>query len=128
MDSHTANSLDKAMCHSILVSLEHSPEGSLTRDALDPQFVSSSILGLANDIQAILGDTLVEATTMFPRKPPATPNRGTLPRHLWPKSVRHDVSNIRRRAKAIRCLIKHEAITLAGAQEEPYLGDPSPLP
>ncbi len=70
--------------------------------------MESSILGLANDIQAILRDALAEATTMFPQKKPTTPSKGTLPRHLWPKSNRHDVSNIRRRGKAIRRLIKHE--------------------
>jgi hypothetical protein len=92
---------------------------------LDLQFVSASIFGLANDIQATLGDAMVEATTMFPHKPPATPNRGTLPRHLWPKSVRYDISNIRRRAKAIRRIIKHETRTLANAREEPPPRDPS---
>jgi len=62
---------------------------------------------------------------MFPHKKHATPSKGTLPRHLWPTSTRHDVSNIRRRAKAIRRLIKHETKPLAGAQEKSFLEDPS---
>ncbi len=45
---------------------------------------------------------------MFPHKPPGKPGTGTLPWHLWPKSVRHDVSHIRRRAKAIRRLITYK--------------------
>ena len=107
------------MGHSLLASLAHYPEGMPTRDALDPQCVASPILNLANDIQAILGDALTEATTMFHHNTPATPSEGTLPRHLLPKSDRHDVSNIRRRAKAIRRLIKNETKPLAGAKEEP---------
>ncbi len=113
------------MGHSLLAYLAHYHEGMSTRDALDPQYVASPILGLANDIQAILGDALTEATTMFPHKTPATPSKGTLPRHRGLKSVRHDVSNIRRRAKVIRRLIKHETKPPAGAQEEPSLEDPS---
>ena len=62
---------------------------------------------------------------MFPHKRPATPIKGTLPRHICPKSVRHDVSDIRRRAKAIRRLIKHETKPPTGAQEEPPPKDPS---
>jgi len=50
---------------------------------------------------------------------------GTLPRHLWPKSIRHDVPNIRRRAKTIRRLVKYETQTPAGAQDEPPPEDPS---
>jgi hypothetical protein len=42
------------------------------------------------------------ATTMFPLKA-GTPAKGqTLPHHLWPKSVLHDVYAIRTRAKALR--------------------------
>ena len=62
---------------------------------------------------------------MFPQKTHATPSKGTLPRHLWLKSVRHDVSNIRRRAKAIRRLIKHETKPPAGSEDEPPTEDPS---
>ena len=82
VDSHSVTSLAKAMDQSILASLAHSTEGSPTGDALDPQYISASILGLANDIQAILGDALVESTTMFPHKSPHTPNRGTPPTSL----------------------------------------------
>ena len=42
------------------------------------------------------------ATTMFPLKA-STPDKGqTLPHHLWPKSVLHDVHAIRHRTKALR--------------------------
>ena len=84
------------MGHSILASLGHEPGSSPTNDALDSHCVASVILGLANDIQAILGDALATAAPMFPHKPSATLGKGTLPRHLWPKSVCHDLSNIRR--------------------------------
>jgi len=85
VDSYAATSLAKDMDHSILDFLAHYPESSPTRTSLDPQFVSASIIGLANDIQAIFGDAMIEAATMFPHKPPATPRRGILPQHLWPK-------------------------------------------
>ena len=114
VDSYAATSLAKAMGHSLLGSFGHGPGSIPTSDAMDPHCITSSIVGLANDIQAILGGALATATTMFPHKLPATPGKGTLPRHLWPESVRHDVSNIRRRAKAIRRLIKHETKTPAG--------------
>ncbi len=58
---------------------------------------------MAEDLQVILGEVMTTATIMFPHKP--TPNKGILPQHLWPKSVRHDIFNIWRRAKAIRHLI-----------------------
>ena len=108
MDSYAATSLAKAMDHSLLAFLGHGPGSIPTSDAMDPYRITSSLVGLANDIQAILGDALTTATTMFLHKPPATPGKGTLLRHLWTKSVRHDVSNIRRRAKSIRRLINHE--------------------
>ena len=108
MESCDATSLAKAMGHSLIASLGHEPGISHTDDTIDPRGIASSIIGLANDIQAILGDALAEATTTFPHKPHAILGKGTLPPHLWPKSVRHDDWNIRRRAKAVRRLIKHE--------------------
>jgi len=42
-----------------------------------------------------------------------------------PESVRHDVFNIQRRAKAIRRLIKHETKPPTGNQDEPPSEDPS---
>ncbi len=126
MDSYAATSLAKAMGHSLLASLGHGPGSIPTGDAMDPHCIASSIVGLANDIQAILGDALETATTMFPHKPPATPGKGIFPRNLWPKSVNHNVSNIQRRAKVIRRLIKHEAKTPACTQHESLTADPSP--
>jgi hypothetical protein len=111
------------MGHAILASLDHEHRSNPTDDAIDPSSVESSILGLANDIQAILGDALAAATTMFPHKPPATPSKGTLPRHLRLKSVRHDVSIIRRRVKAVRHLVKHETNTLTCAKAESLTAD-----
>jgi hypothetical protein len=106
--SHAATSLAKAMRRSLLASLDHGSGSIPTNDAIDPHCVASSIVGLANDIQAILGDALATAADMFPHKPPAKPNRGTIPRHLWPKSVTYDVSNIPRRNKSIRRLLDQE--------------------
>ena len=51
---------------------------------------------------------MATATTMFPHKIAPPPTRGILPRHLYPNSVRHDVSEIRRRAKAVRRLVRIE--------------------
>ncbi len=48
-------------------------------------------------------EAMATATYIFTKKP-AAPKRGTLPHHLWPKSVRHDVSRIRQRVKTIRRL------------------------
>ena len=125
VDSYAAASLAKAMAHSILDSshttLRTAPHGS----SLDPKFVSASILGLTNDIQARIKDAMVEATTIFPHKPPATSSKDALPRHLWPKSVRHDIANIRRRAKVIRRFIKHETRIQADAHGGPLPRDPS---
>jgi len=112
VNCYAATSLAKAMGHSLLASLGHEPGSIPTDDAMYPHCVtSSSIVGFANNIKAILGEALTEATTMFPDKAAGYPGKGTLPRHLWPKSVRQYVSNIRRRAKAIRRLIKHETKT-----------------
>ena len=105
---YAATSLAKVMGHSLLAYLTHRPGGRPTGDALDSHRMESSIHGLGNDIQTILRDALAEATTMFPHKTPATPSQGKLPRHLWPKTVRHDISNLRRRAKVIHHLIKYE--------------------
>jgi len=126
VDSYASISLAKAIGHYLLASLGDGPENIPTCGAMDPHCISSSIVGLAKDIQAILGDALAEATTTFPHKPPATLGQGTLPRHLWPKSVRHDVSNIRRRAKAVRRRIKHETKTPACTQHESLTTDPCP--
>ena len=101
VDSHAATSLAKAMGQSLLASIGQGPENIFTCDTIDTQCIASSKDGLANGIQANLGDALTTATTMFPHKPPAKPGMGTIPRHIWPKSVKHDVSNIRRWAKSI---------------------------
>jgi len=83
------------------ISLEGNKENS--------QDTKIHILELANTPQDILGEAMATATTMFPHKVAPPPTRGTLPRHLWPNSVRHDISEIRRRAKAVRRLVRIEA-------------------
>jgi hypothetical protein len=117
VDSHAAISKAETMGHLSLASLAHQPEGRPIGDALDPQCMETSILGLANEIYAILGESLAAATTMFPRRIPATHSKSTLPQHLWPKSVRHDVSNIR--------LIKHVTNTQECFQDELSPKEPS---
>jgi len=125
VDSYTAISLAKAMGHSFLASLGHGHRNIPTSDTIDTHCITPSIIGLANDIHVILGDALTTATTMFPHKLPAKPGKGTLPQHLWPKSARHDVSNIRHRAKAIRRLINHETKARRCTPPEELSRDPS---
>jgi hypothetical protein len=51
------------------------------------------------------------ATTMFPLKT-GTPGKGqTLPHHLWPKAVLHDIHTIRNRTKALNRLATLAAAT-----------------
>jgi len=50
------------------------------------------------------------ATTMFPLKAGTPCKAHTLPRHLWPNSVQHDLYVIHNRTKALRHLA-----ALAGA-------------
>ena len=107
VDSYSTISLARATGLSLNDSLEFStgtisPEGN--RDI--SQDTRSHILELANTLQDILGEALDTAKAMFPHKAAPPPTRGTLPRHLWPNSVRHDVAEIRRRAKAVRRLIR----------------------
>ena len=125
VDSYAATSIAKAMGHSLLASLGQGLRNIPTGDTIYTYCVASSIVGIANDIQANLGDALTTATTMFPHNPPAKPGKGTLPRHLWPKSVRYDVSNIRRRAQAICRLINHETKAQRCTPPEELLSDPS---
>jgi hypothetical protein len=125
VDSYATTSLTKAMGHSLLASLSHRHSHIPGSDAIDSQCVASTIAGPANDIQAIRGDALTTATTMFPHKPPAKPGKATLPWHLWPKSVRHDVSHIRRRAKAFHHLITYETKAQRCNPLEALTRDPS---
>ena len=82
VDSHASMMLAKAMGHSLLASLTRQNEGRFTGDALDSQCVEAAIIGLANNIHAILGEALAAATTMFPHRTPATHSKGILPRHI----------------------------------------------
>jgi len=78
----------------------------------------ASVTGLAIDLQTILGKARDTTRAMFPHKLAPAPTRSTLPCHLWPKSPRHDISNMRRPTTSIPRLIKLEAISLADTQEE----------
>ena len=69
---------------------------------------------------------MATATTMFPHKFTPPPTRGTPPRHLWPSSVRHDVSEIRRRAQAVRRLVRIEANPPVITPDKPSLLDTHP--
>ncbi len=70
-----------------------------------------SIICLAADLQHTLGEAMDLATNMFPLKA-GTPTKGqTLPHHMWPKSVLHDVYAIRTRTKALRRLTALVATT-----------------
>jgi len=62
---------------------------------------------------------MATATTIFPQKP-ASSKRSTLPQHLWPKSDRHDIDNVRRRVKTLRRLA-----SLAAQNQEGALSDTS---
>jgi hypothetical protein len=70
-----------------------------------------SIFFLAAYLQNILGDVMHMATTMFELKA-GTSNKGqTLPHHLWPKAVLHDVHSLHKRTKAFRRLAALAAAT-----------------
>jgi hypothetical protein len=58
VESYVATSLSKAMGHSLLASLGYEPGSSHTNDTIDPRDIASSIIGLANEIQAIFVDAL----------------------------------------------------------------------
>ncbi len=64
---------------------------------------------------------------MFPLKTPNSPGKGNLPRHLWPKQVRQDISCIRRRAKNIRRLLRYETHHPETRHTEAPQGEPPPL-
>jgi hypothetical protein len=109
LDSYIAIMLARYAALSLKNSLEFStgpisPEGN----GEVSQDTKTHILELANNLQDILGGAMDTAKAMFPHKAAPPPSKGTLSRHLWPSSVRHDVAEIRRRAKAVRRLIRIE--------------------
>jgi hypothetical protein len=119
--------LARAIALSLMDSIEFptghiSPEGNRETS----QDTKIDILELANTLQDILGEAMATATTMFPHKVTPPPTRGTLPRHLWPNSVRHDVSEIRSQAKAVRRLVRIEANPPATTPDKPSLLDTHP--
>ncbi len=107
------------MGQSLLASLPQHSRGPPIDLGSDSHLVGPDILGLANDIQNILGDALSEAKKMSTLKTPTPLSKGTLLRHLWPKQVRQDISCIRRRAKAIRRLLRSETHHPEVPQGEP---------
>jgi len=107
VDSHSSTTLAKAMTLSLLDSLDSSPvEISPQGHKEMSQITTAHILDLANHLQSIPWEAMDTATSMFPHRIAPAPSRNTLSRHLWPNSVRHDVANIRRRANAIRRLVR----------------------
>ncbi len=70
VDSYAATSLAKAMGHSLLASLSHGHGHIPASDAIDSQCVASTIVGLANDIQAIIGDALDNGNHHVPAQVP----------------------------------------------------------
>ena len=103
IDSYHPTFLAIATANAILNELEDTqpsptaavPTGSRIGDR-------DSILSLAADLQHILEEAMDLATTMFPLKADTPAKSQTLPHHLWPKSVLHDVYAIRTRTKALR--------------------------
>jgi hypothetical protein len=127
VDSYAAIMLARATALSLKDSLKSptraiSPKGNKEIS----QDTKTHILELANTLQDILGEAMDTATAMFPHKAAPPPSRGTLPRHLWPNSVRHDVAEIRHRAKAVRRLVRIEAKTPKTTSDEPSLLDTHP--
>ena len=105
--------LAKATALSLKDSLEF-PSGAISPEGVreTSQDTKTHILELANTLQDILGEAMDTASTLFPHKATPPSAKGSFPRHLWPNTVRHDVNAIRRRAKAIRRLIRSEAHNL----------------
>ena len=113
VDSYTSTLLAKAMALSLIDSLSlpsgyHPLEGYKEPS----QETMASILRLAKDLQAILGEAMDTTTAIFPHRISSAPARSTLPHHLWLKSARYDISNIRHRAKAIRLEVRPVADSL----------------
>ncbi len=98
--------LAKATALSLQDSLE-SPSGAISPEGNreTSQDTKTHILELANTLQDIMGKAMDTASAIFHHNAAPPPSKGTLPRHLWTNSVRHDVTEIRRRAKAIRRLL-----------------------
>ena len=67
--------------------------------------MKAAIFSIASDLQTILGEAMSTVKAIFLQKP-ASPKKGTLPHHLWPKYVRKDVDKIRRRVKTLRSLAR----------------------
>jgi hypothetical protein len=122
VDFYTDIMLARATTLSLKGSLE-SPTGAISPEdnKETSQNTKTHILELANTLQDILGKAMDTATAMFPRKAAPPPTRGTPPRHLWPNSVRRDVAEIRRRAKAARRLVRIEVQTPQPTSDEPSL-------
>jgi hypothetical protein len=124
VDSYTAIMFARATALSLKDSLEF-PTGAISLEVNKEtsQDTKTHILELANTLQDILGEAMDTVTTMFPHKAAPPPSRGTLPRYLWPNSLRHDVAEIRRRAKAVHRLVRIEAKTPKTTSDELSLLD-----
>ncbi len=95
VDSYTSTSPTTAWARSFFDSSFHPTRDHLSVGNGEPtQNALSSVVGIANDLQTILGEAMETVTVMFPHKPTPTPNRGTLPYHLWPSLDQCDIYNI----------------------------------
>ena len=127
VDSHTVVMFARATALSLKDSLDYtngdiSPMGKKEIS----QDTRTHILELANTLQDILGEAMDTAKSMFPHKATPPPSRGTLPRHLWPNTVSHDVAEIRRRAKVVRRLVRIETNPPMTTSDKPSLLDTHP--
>jgi hypothetical protein len=111
-DSHSPTSQAIAAAKAILTNLGDSPNLAITTDPTGSMLGDrDSILSLATNLQNMLGDAMHMDTIMFPLKTGTPCKRQTLPHHLWPQAVLHDVHTVRNRDKAFRRLAVPAAAT-----------------
>ena len=112
VESHSPTSLVIATANAILRNLEDGTTVVTPENTAGQQLGGmDSILSLATDLQQIQGNATDMATTMFTLKDTTPCKVQTLPHHLWPKSVLHDIRTIRNRTKALRHLATVVAAT-----------------
>jgi len=100
VETSTATARATAMSNTLLDSLSIIDMDSQVETHPSPQRVELAILSIASDLQSIMEVVMTTAKAILPQKS-AAPKKGTLPKRLWLKSVRHDVDKIRRRVKTL---------------------------
>jgi len=74
VDSYASTSLGKSMARYLLDSLSHLARAHLLEETREPSHdTMASILGLANDLQTILGEAIDKTTAMSPHKLSSAP-------------------------------------------------------